>query len=610
MVIDHLPLFTSSQGSLYLPHLQPNLVMSNDRPNDLPIAGASNETERHVQRESNTERILCFCLFALALVIACWLRFSQLDLRPFHHDEGVNSYFLLRLADFGDYKYDPSNYHGPSLYYFALLALKLLGKTDFALRCTPALFGVLTIALLWLLRRQIGTIGLTAAAAAIALSPGLVFFSRYFIHEMSFGLFTLGIVVGAWRYAESKNFSWLALLAASVALLATTKETAVVNLAVLLLALICAATWDNVRELWRTKNLTPAALLKTSWADIRRVLPSLDHALAAIIILAFIYIFLYSSLFTHWQGVKDFFVSIAHWTKERSGNDHVHPFYYYLGILLKLELPLLVGSLLAGLFVIWRGTRFWLFIAAWTLGITLAYSLIPYKTPWLVVSFLVPMGLLCGYAVEQLYRTLPLLSLRLLWLAVVAVAVITFGRLAWQVNFDHYDDNSNSVGYFFDFGRERMWKPYVDGQYGYVYAHTDRGLFGLVEQIKTEAGKLPSGNHTGVYIASPDYWPLPWYLRDFDQVAYSGNLAILPGESLKIGQPLMVANVTQQSQIDGLPGWRLSGKTYALRPGVDLILFARDETQTGLPGLDANAASAAQSQQTQTKKTPPGKDSR
>jgi hypothetical protein len=103
---------------------------------------------------------------------------------------------------------------------------------------------------------------------------------------------------------------------------------------------------------------------------------------------------------------------------------------------------------------------------------------------------------------------------------------------------------------------------------------------------------------------------LPWYLRDFDQVAYSGNLAILPGESLKIGQPLMVANVTQQSQIDGLPGWRLSGKTYALRPGVDLILFARDETQTGLPGLDANAASAAQSQQTQTKKTPPGKDSR
>src|SRR5262245_4787217 len=167
-------------------------------------------------------KLICAIAFSLAVIVAVWLRFAQIGVKPFHHDEGVNSYFLLNLHRQGEYRYDPTNYHGPTLYYFALLALRVFGESDLALRFMPALFGTLTVLMVWLLRKHLGPVGTPTAAFLLALSPGLVYFSRDFIHEMSFGCFSLGIVVGAWRYAESKNFSCLALMSTSAGLLFAT----------------------------------------------------------------------------------------------------------------------------------------------------------------------------------------------------------------------------------------------------------------------------------------------------------------------------------------------------------------------------------------------------
>src|SRR5262245_29215989 len=50
---------------------------------------------------------------------AAVLRIVQLTVRPLHHDEGVNGIFLTNLFRGGYYHYDPSNFHGPTLYYFA-----------------------------------------------------------------------------------------------------------------------------------------------------------------------------------------------------------------------------------------------------------------------------------------------------------------------------------------------------------------------------------------------------------------------------------------------------------------------------------------------------------
>jgi hypothetical protein len=59
--------------------------------------------------------------------------FEQLGVKPLHHDESVNGWFMLSLANDGQYRYNPDNYHGPSLYYLTLLPLRLIGESEAAL---------------------------------------------------------------------------------------------------------------------------------------------------------------------------------------------------------------------------------------------------------------------------------------------------------------------------------------------------------------------------------------------------------------------------------------------------------------------------------------------
>src|SRR5205085_9710142 len=142
----------------------------------------------------------------LILLVATLLRSIKLELNPFHHDEGVNGFFLLNLMRSGIYHYDPANYHGPTLYYFALpltYPLDHFHRLDtWALRAVTVIFGVAVVYLALHLRRYLGAVGALSAAALLAVSPGMVYNSRYFIHEMLFLCFTLGIVVAALRFYE------------------------------------------------------------------------------------------------------------------------------------------------------------------------------------------------------------------------------------------------------------------------------------------------------------------------------------------------------------------------------------------------------------------------
>ena len=57
---------------------------------------------------------------AAILLLAFALRVYALEMKPLHHDEGVNGFFLTNLLRQGRYAYDPQNYHGPTLYYLTL----------------------------------------------------------------------------------------------------------------------------------------------------------------------------------------------------------------------------------------------------------------------------------------------------------------------------------------------------------------------------------------------------------------------------------------------------------------------------------------------------------
>ena len=101
------------------------------------------------REEQHKQKIQLFIVIFVPIFIASLIRFWDIDLRPLHSDEGVNSFFLLNLYNNNYYHYDPSNYHGPFLYYIGLIPFYILGISDFSFRLMPILFGIMVVALLY-----------------------------------------------------------------------------------------------------------------------------------------------------------------------------------------------------------------------------------------------------------------------------------------------------------------------------------------------------------------------------------------------------------------------------------------------------------------------------
>src|SRR5690606_37415432 len=70
-----------------------------------------------------------------------------------------------------------------------------------------------------------------AAAAWTAVSTAMVYYSRYYIHEMLLVLVTFVTFAACWRYACHPRAAWALVAGAGVGLMYATKETFVFALA-------------------------------------------------------------------------------------------------------------------------------------------------------------------------------------------------------------------------------------------------------------------------------------------------------------------------------------------------------------------------------------------
>jgi uncharacterized protein (TIGR03663 family) len=543
------------------------------------------DVSRPPQMRDLSDRTWLICsLFIMA--VGAMLRIYNLSLVPFHHDEGVNGNFLVRLVREGFYHYDPANYHGPTLYYFSAIVpwlLRLLfgesaqnkyGLNTVTVRLVPALFGLGTIWLVLLLRRRIGTVGTLSAAALLAVSPGAVYLSGYFIHETLFVFFTLGVVVAGLKYYEVGNPLYLMLASVSAGLLFATKETAIISAGVLAIAL---ATTHLYRWLWNRIFRESQMARKQRRSERGRktgpqtsVLQRLGGAkkltllgLIAIVVFLGVNVLFYSSFFTNYpKGVYDAVKTFEFWTK--TGKEmHVHPITTYVWWLLRQEPPLILLGTVGAALIVWRPRNaFALFSALWAFGLLTAYSLIGYKTPWLVLNFVVPLALISGYAIQAFYEW-GLGEIRLV-IAIMLLAVAISGYKTIDLNFFNYDNDAQS--------------------YVYVYAHTRREMLALVDEIEKVAERTNLGNKLGITIVSPDYWPLPWYLRDYTGVGYHGRMT-------SSTEPVIIASEAQGAQVEAdfgdlyqqVPSGLNSAGSYPLRPGVNLLLYVRRDSLVPTP---------------------------
>src|SRR5690606_33601676 len=132
----------------------------------------------------------------LVAAVGLLLRGGALERRPLHNDEAINAVKLRALWERGEYRYDPHEYHGPALYFLTLPFLAAASSFEpdqpaiAAMRSMSVACGIALILGLWLLRGALGPGPMIAAAAWTAVSTAMVYYSRYYIHEMLLVLVT------------------------------------------------------------------------------------------------------------------------------------------------------------------------------------------------------------------------------------------------------------------------------------------------------------------------------------------------------------------------------------------------------------------------------------
>ncbi len=589
--------------------------------------------------DSNTTERPKYDLFwlincGLITLVAAFLRFFNLDLKPFHHDEGVNGFFLTSLFRNGTYSYDPANYHGPTLYYISLFFSKIFGLNNVSVRMSMAIFGVLMVVLAFYLRPYIGKMGALAAGTLIALSPGMVFISRYFIHEIFFVFLALAFVLAillfnrnekagpgaiAWmvllllvcfapsglmlaKYLSGDNstafwalgsgffivqavliffvmrmlLSWsggrpiyMLLASASVSLMFATKETAFITLGTMAIAIPCVWIWQKLYKGNGDSDDLSEADDAITWKNFRMAVGEGNDRLlliaASVVVFVYVFVLFFSSFFTFPDGIWRAFEAYAIWTKTGTKDHTQSGFWGYLnwltgyerwnqsGSILKngVEIAILVLSVIGISVAFFKNRhRVALFCALWAIGLFLAYSLIPYKTPWLALSFLLPMCLIGGYGINELVGSANK-ALRPVGYGLAAAACALLAYQTFNLNFVEYDNND---------------RPYI-------YAHTKREFQVMMSRIGHYAAKSGKNGEVGVDVVSPDYWPMVWYTNDYPKVVYHGKMIDNPTAEL-----IVAKKPDQDREVIARYGskYRLEG-VYPLRPGVDLVLLVRND---------------------------------
>ena len=163
-------------------------------------------------------------ILAIAIV-AAGMRLWELDGRTMHYDEAIHLHFAWKLAQGVEFIHSPWM-HGPLQIELVAIVLNFVGDTEFIARLPYALFGVALVVLPYFLRYQIGHMGAVCAAVILALSPTLLYFSRFGRNDILMVVWALLLFILMWRYTTTSRRRYLYWSALVVALMLATKETA------------------------------------------------------------------------------------------------------------------------------------------------------------------------------------------------------------------------------------------------------------------------------------------------------------------------------------------------------------------------------------------------
>ena len=426
------------------------------------------------------------------VTLAAAFRLALLDIKPPHFDEGVNGWFADQMTRNGYFRYDPTNYHGPLHFYAVFLSQTLFGRNLWALRLPAVIASLLAVWSLLSFREHFGRQAAWLAALAMALSPAYSFYGRYSIHESWLVLFSalfLWGILGLWQQG-GRRFLFAVLAAASGMILS--KETYVLHVGSFLLAGVVLWLWQKL--LPSHPNIS-IAHQQWTWKDL-----GAGGSIALLTI-----VFFYSGTFLDFPALSGLFETFGAWFHtgiETAGHEkaayQIGPInYYWVALMARYEWPALLGLALSLRYVAASDPRL-RYVAIYGGGVLLAYSLIPYKTPWCIISILWPFYLILGSAASTPNSQGILSAARSFLPLAAALSLLVSAALSVRLNSFHFTNEKEP----------------------YVYVQTYREIETLTTPLVAMARKDPRYYHVRGQIVLESYYPLPWMLGDFTQIGY------------------------------------------------------------------------------------------
>jgi uncharacterized protein (TIGR03663 family) len=483
----------------------------------------------------------------LIIGLAAFLRFFLLGMKPPHFDEGINGWFVDQMVRNGFYKYDPTNYHGPLHFYVLFLSQTLFGRNLWALRLPVVLVSISCVWLTLKFEPFVGRHVSRLTALAMAVSPGFVFYGRYSIHEVWLVLFTLLFffgLFGLWKFGTA-NYLWCAGMGLTGMILS--KETYMLHVACAVIAVPVCYISNYFDEIEDGRPATQT----WNYVDLAVVIGS---GIALIV-------FFYSGTFFHWDGVKGLYQAYLPWFKTGSeGHGHEKPWYYWVRLIARYEWPVLAG-LIACLFSFRFKEVTLRYLAIYGGGTLMAYSIVKYKTPWCIISFVWPFLFTFGAMVT-------IAPLRFSAAIYRWIALILFGFLAYAFYYAETSKFEDVWPYMLILGTGLLllalrtpeitqllasivicvslghciWLNYfrcTTDTEPYVYVQTYNDVYKFTDPLLQLAHSDPRAYQLVGHIIRASPYPLPWMLDDFGRVGYyeKDNLpAKMDGDFLLVQQ--------------------------------------------------------------------------
>jgi len=517
-----------------------------------------NVNNSKVQLEISRKSLFIFCIFVFFIIT----RFYNLGLKPLHHDESMFATFAYNLYQGQGYQYQPI-LHGPFLIDVNAFVYLVLGDSNFTCRLITALFGIGIFILLFNFRKLQRNNFFIYSSVLIAISPTLMYYSRFLRNDVLFAFFSLLCVFSAYKYFRSDKKQHLYFMILSAFLLMCIKE----NFIIFFFTLITYLYVVNIIEKFRYVQKEECVFnnfIKKPYKD------KYDFFIA-ILIGIIIYVTLYTTFFTNLKGFLDglFRESFKYWWEQNKLHRLKGPFHYYIPILFIYEFPALlfctigmisdillakrkkflrifiwlivniiilyllsakfeikdgstiekithIGSaldllialnvFLSGIYITIKKIRekkiFFAFLVYWFVMSLLIYSYAGEKVPWLSVHITLPMILLGAKYLSDFLVSKNYNKFRFIYLVLFLILALYNIKNSIILCFKNADDPA-----------ERM-----------VYVHSTKEVPKLAKEIIRLSESIGTGLQTPIHLSGESKWPLYWYLRKFNNLYASINL--------------------------------------------------------------------------------------